>query len=114
MSSSSFYISDPWLNSYADIIDKRIEKCRSKEKQLADSKSLNDFAIGHLYYGLHRDTRGWVFREWAPNATEIFIIGTFTGWKEKPEYEMKRVNHHGDWEIVLPVESMKHGDLFKL
>ena len=73
-----------------------------------------DFAMGHYYYGLHQDNDNWVFREWAPNAKSIFLTGIFTGWKEKEEYMMKRINPQGDWEIILPPEALKHGDLFKL
>ena len=27
---------------------------------------------------------------------------------------MKRINQYGDWEIILPSEALKHGDLYKL
>ncbi len=30
------------------------------------------------------------------------------------EFMMKRINPKGDWEITLPLEVLKHGDLFKL
>lgn len=114
MNSDSFYISDPWLNPFTDIIDKRIEKCLSKEKQLIGSGELSNFAMGHYYYGLHFTNDNWVFREWAPNAKSIFLTGNFTGWKETEEFLMKRVNSMGDWEITIPFEALKHGDLYKL
>ena len=47
----------------------------------------------------------WVFREWAPNAKNIFVTGVFTDWKEKKEFMMNRINHMGDWEIILSPES---------
>jgi len=109
-----FYISDPWLKPFTGIIDKRIGKCLSKEKHLIGNGSLSDFAMGHYYYGLHRNDDCWVFREWAPNAKSIFVTGIFTGWKEKEDFMMKRVNPQGDWEIILPLEALKHGDLYKL
>ncbi len=114
MNSAGFYLSDPWLNPYTGVIDKRIEKCLSRENQLIGNGSLSDFAMGHHYYGLHRINDKWVFREWAPNATAIFITGNFTDWKDNQKFQMKRVNAHGDWEIALPYDSLKHGDLFKL
>jgi 1,4-alpha-glucan branching enzyme len=114
MSTSKFYTADPWLKPFTDVIDERINKCNQKEKHLTGNKTLCDFALGHHYYGLHRTNDSWVFREWAPNATNIFIIGIFTGWKEKPEYRMTRINRNGDWEIILPLNSLNHGDLFKL
>ncbi|MCX6253232.1 MAG: alpha amylase C-terminal domain-containing protein [Bacteroidia bacterium] len=114
MNPASFYISDPWLKPFTGVIDKRIGKCLSKEKHLIGNGSLSDFAMGHYYYGLHRKNDCWIIREWAPNAKNMFVIGIFTGWKEKQEFMMKRVNSQGDWEIILPLEALKHGDLYKL
>jgi 1,4-alpha-glucan branching enzyme len=114
MNPASFYTSDPWLKPFTHVIDKRIAKCLLKEKQLTGNKSLSDFAIGHHYYGLHRDHDRWIFREWAPNATAIFITGIFSGWKEKERFLLQRINTYGDWEIILPSEALKHGDLYKL
>ena len=114
MNTNSFYMSDPWLNPFKDVIDRRIAKCLLKEKMLVGNGTLCDFAMGHYYYGLHRDKDSWVFREWAPNAKSIFVIGVFTDWKEKKEFMMKRINTMGDWEVFLPRETLKHGDLYKL
>jgi 1,4-alpha-glucan branching enzyme len=114
MKPESFYKSDPWLQAFTGIIDKRIAKCNAKEQELAANGSLSDFALGHYYYGLHRNNDCWVFREWAPNAKSIFIIGNFTGWEERQEFMMNRINSNGDWEITLPLDSLKHEDLYKL
>ncbi len=114
MNSPEFYLSDPWLDPYRKIIHGRNKKCLIKEEHLAGEKSLCDFATGHFYYGLHKDSDKWVFREWAPNATEIFLTGSFSEWKEKEEYKLKRLNHYGDWEIVLPATFLSHKDLYKL
>ena len=107
-------MSDPWLKPFTEAIDRRIAKCLSKEKKLIANGTLCDFAMGHYYYGLHRNNDSWVFREWAPNANQIFVIGVFTGWKEKPEFMMNRINSAGDWEIILSPQALRHGDLYKL
>jgi 1,4-alpha-glucan branching enzyme len=114
MSDSKFYLSDPWLESFKNTIENRISRCISKERHLVGDGTLEKFAMGHFYYGLHCSKDGWIFREWAPNAENIFLMGTFNGWKEKTEYKLKRINTYGDWEIKLPPESINHGDLFKL
>lgn len=114
MNPDAFYNTDSWLKPYTDTIEKRIEKCLAKEKRLAGNGSLSDFAMGHHYYGLHHSHDTWIFREWAPNAKTIFLTGVFSGWKEKEEFRMNRVNANGDWELKLPGNSLKHGDLFKL
>ncbi|HPT22625.1 MAG TPA: alpha amylase C-terminal domain-containing protein [Bacteroidales bacterium] len=114
MAPARFYMSDPWLKPFTGVIDKRIEKCKAKEKQLIGRGSLSDFAMGHFYYGLHLINDSWIFREWAPNAKSIFLTGTFSGWKEKKDFLLKRINAYGDWEIKLPYNTLKHKDLYKL
>lgn len=114
MNPSKFYISDPWLEPFKTVIESRISKCQEKERHLVGDGSLKQFAMGHYYYGLHYNNAGWIFREWAPNAKNIYLIGTFSKWKERQEFRMERINSYGDWEIILPSDSLNHGDLFKL
>ena len=69
---------DPWLEPFADAINGRHEDVIRKQTELVgESGSLSDFANAHNYFGLHRTADGWVFREWAPNATAINMVGTF-------------------------------------
>lgn len=105
---------DPWLSPYTDVIGKRQEKALRKERELTGKEgTLSDFASGYLYFGLHRTSTGWVFREWAPNASKMFLIGDFNEWKENSVYELKRTDH-GQWEIFLPEHALKHQQRFKL
>ena len=63
---------DPWLEPYANVINGRHDDVIRKEKELtANGGSLEDFANAHKFFGLHKVRKGWVLREWAPNATEI-------------------------------------------
>ena len=108
---------DPWLEPYEGAITGRHQHALDKEKELTGNgkRKLSEFADGYLYFGLHRmKGGGWVFREWAPNATEIFLVGDFNDWKENPEYKLKRVEGTGNWEVKLPADKMKHGDYYKL
>jgi 1,4-alpha-glucan branching enzyme len=114
MNADAFYNSDPWLTPFTGIIDKRIDRCLLKEKQLAGNGSLTGFALGHYYYGMHRTENGWVFREWAPNAERIYVTGVFNNWTESEEFSLSRVNQNGDWEIYIPEGVIHHGDLYKL
>ena len=105
---------DPWLEPFAEAIEGRHDDAVRKLKELTgDDKTLADFANAYNYYGLHRTSTGWVFREWAPNATSVCLIGDFNSWKECEPYRLKRTEN-GNWEIKLPARAMKHGDLFKL
>ena len=88
---------DPWLKPYSNVIERRYQQVTDKEKDLLrGAKTLSDFATGYLYFGLHKSSDGWVVREWAPNATEIYLIGTFSEWKEKAMYRFKKLKN-GIW-----------------
>lgn len=108
--------SDPWLEPYSAAIEGRHQHALDKELELTGGKgTLSDFATGYLYFGLHRTRRGWVFREWASNAKEIYLIGDFNDWKEHGDYRMYHVkNSPGVWEVELQSGAIKHGDLYKL
>lgn len=105
---------DPWLEPFREAIEGRHEDALRKERELTEGTcSLSDFANGHHFFGLHKKQTGWVFREWAPNATEIYLIGTFNDWKECEEFRLNRVEN-GVWEITMPSRAIKHGDIYKL
>ena len=94
---------DPYLADYEDAIRGRHEHALWKLGQLTDGgkKTLSEFANGHEYFGLHKTARGWVFREWAPNATDIYLIGDFNNWQESEKYRAKRLKDSGNWELKL-------------
>ena len=106
---------DPWLEPYANAINGRHDFVIRKEKELtANGKtSLSDFADGYLYFGLHKTDKGWVLREWAPNATRIVLVGTFSGWEEKAAYQLKP-KKNGVWELRMKPDAIHHLDLYKL
>ena len=105
---------DPWLEPYADAINGRYQDAVNKERELVGKGgSLVDFANAHHYFGLHRTADGWVFREWAPNATDIVLVGDFTCWQELAKYRMTRLDN-GVWELRLKHGDINHGDLYKM
>ena len=115
MESLNLIKNDPWLEPYSAAIEGRYQYVLDKEKSLTNNGkiSLSDFASGYLYFGLHKTPKGWIFREWAPHATAIYLIGTFNNWQRSEEYRMTRIEN-GNWEIILPSDMLHHGDLFKL
>ncbi len=105
---------DPWLNPYAQVITTRNNKFIQLKKNIFKKhKSLSDFASGHHYYGLHKTDSGWVFREYAPNAISIVLIGDFNNWQVDDDYKMQRLND-GNWELILENGKIQEGDQFKL
>ena len=109
--------SDPYLEPYEDAIRGRHEHALWKIGQLTRNgrQTLSDFADGYKYFGLHKVSRGgWVFREWAPTATDIYLVGDFNNWTEDEKYRCKRIEGTGNWELKLPAKAMKHGQLYKM
>jgi len=104
---------DPWLAPFKDAIEGRHQNAVNKEKELAGKGTLKDFASGHLYFGLHQTKSGWVFREWAPNATSIYLIGDFSNWQKDDKYKLKALQN-GVWEVKLSKKLLQHGQLYKM
>ena len=106
---------DPWLKPYKSAIEGRYRYVIEKEKEITQNGkiSLSDFSSGYLYFGLHRQKNGWIFREWAPNATAIYIIGTFNNWQKNEDYRLTKAGN-GEWKIIIPENSIHHKDLYKL
>ena len=106
---------DPWLEPFEEAIKGRHEYALHKLNQLTrNTGNLSEFADGHLYFGLHRTPRQWVLREWAPNATAIYMIGEFNDWKEDEAYALKRIPGTDNWELKLPAKALHHEQLYKL
>lgn len=105
---------DPFLKPYEQALIGRYKYFQYKESTLIkDSGSLSDFATGYLFFGLHKTAKKWVFREWAPNATEIYLVGDFNGWKESKKYALTK-KENGVWEGEFPLTALHHKDLYKL
>ena len=54
-----------------------------------------------------------MFREWAPNATAIYLLGEFNDWRKHPDYALTKVGD-GNWEIKLPSGALAHEMLYRL
>ena len=106
---------DPWLAPYAEALRNRRQTRDHLRQRLVGSGSLIDAAGDHAYLGLHRDIRGWVLREWAPNAAAIYLIGTFNAWEENTADKLRpSALREGVWEIRLPADRLAHGTLYRL
>ncbi len=87
-----------------------------KNDEMAAEAFLNGTDFGsYRYLGFHivPDDRGEkyaVFRVWAPNAKEIFLVGDFNGWEET--HPMVR-NDFGIFEASLPASIVRSGQNYK-
>ena len=105
---------DKLLKPFAGIIEKRHQQVLAMEREFTyRTTRLSDSCNSYLYYGLHRTNGGWVFREWAPNATAIYLLGEFNDWRKHPDYALTKVGD-GNWEIKLPLGALAHEMLYRL
>lgn len=106
---------DPWLEPYKDHIQSRHDYALLKEQTLLGDthRDLSDFASGYLYFGLHKTEAGWIFREWAPNATEIYLLCNANAWKPSEYFRLSKLEG-GIWELHLNSDVLSHGEQYKL
>ena len=101
--------SDPWLAPYRAELERRKHRVDARRREIvAAAGSLAGFALAHRYFGLHRDRSGWVFREWAPAAKQLWLVGDFSGWKKLDTFAAKPLPG-GVWELRLPGETLAPG-----
>lgn len=94
---------DPGLKPYESDINLRMDLYKKeKEKLLHDGKNIVEFANGADYFGFHRVKGGWVYREWAPAADAIYLIGDMNGW-DKTSLPMKKLDN-GIFELYMEGE----------
>jgi 1,4-alpha-glucan branching enzyme len=106
---------DPYLAPYLNTIRRRADSADRVAQRLAQGPgSLAEFACAHEYYGLHQRKDRWVFREFAPNATGIWLVGDFTGWEVREAFALRRLAQRDVWELTLPLEAIQHGQHYRL
>ena len=107
---------DKYLEPFEEAIQGRHDHALWKINELTRNGevSLSVFSNGYQYFGLHQLKDGWVFREWAPHATDIFLVGDFNNWTESESYKCNRIAGTGNWELYLPLDAISHGNLYKM
>ena len=91
---------NPQLMPFQGDIDYRMHLYHhTKWRLLGENKTLNDFANGHDYFGFHHVDGGWVYREWAPSAFQLYLTGDFNNWHWL-DHPMTKLEN-GVWELKL-------------
>lgn len=109
---------DPWLEPYNNDLETRLNRFKDSLKNMESAKgSLQNFADAHHYFGINYDNtkKGWWYREWAPNASNVALIGDFNDWNDSIHILQK--NEHGYWEIFIEDSQkniLKSGDKVKV
>ena len=97
------------------------KKTRAKKQEEEFITELDQYLFGQgTHYdifkklGAHMVTqngkKGTHFAVWAPNAKEVFVIGSFNGWDEE-SYPMKRLEPLGIYAAFVP--GVGAGELYK-
>ncbi len=100
---------DPMLASFEGDINLRMDNYNYKRNVLlGDNQSIVDFANGYEYFGFHRTDKGWVYREWAPAASKMYLTGDFNDWNIE-SCPMEKLDN-GVFEVYLEgAETLKQG-----
>ncbi len=90
---------DPWLEPYADRLRDRYAHYRWVRSQIErDGGLLGPISLGHEIFGLNRGEKdgqaGVWYREWAPGAEAVSLIGDFNNWDSRAD-PLQR----GDWGV---------------
>ena len=97
---------DPTLWSHADHIKERYGRYRSLRHAIDENEGgLDAFSQGYKKFGFnrgeHEGKQGIWYREWAPGAKALALVGDFNDWDPKPEHWAFK-NPFGVWELFLP------------
>jgi 1,4-alpha-glucan branching enzyme len=106
---------DPYLRPYEEVFARRRRRMGELRRRLTGGQEdLAKVAADHERFGLFRREGGWVLSEWAPHASEVGLIGPFSDWRWSAQWALQRAGVDGAWEIRLPADALRHGDLYRL
>jgi 1,4-alpha-glucan branching enzyme len=115
--SDSGIFNDPGLLPHAGIIRSRNRAVRDLENRIraGHDGSLAGFADYHLRFGLHLDAplQQWVFTEWAPHATDMFILCDKNHWQCVPEFRVPKMDDQV-FQARFDADMFSHRDLYRL
>jgi len=104
---------DSYLRPYEGALQARFDYAQRREKELTNGQALNEWADGYLYFGLHFTGKEWILREWAPNATAMYLKGDCNEWQKREEWRLQPIGN-GVWEGRWEKDWLQHGQLYKL
>ncbi len=112
---------DSWLKPYASQLAERQSHFRTVLRQFDSTGGLlGQISQGHRYFGLNRGElygkKGVWYREWAPAALQLRVIGDFNNW-DRWGNPMVR-DQFGVWSLFLPddkfADKLVHGSRVKV
>ncbi|MCR4943175.1 MAG: 1,4-alpha-glucan branching protein GlgB [Clostridium sp.] len=76
-----------------------------------EGKNYEAYNIMGAHLTTEMRVKGVRFTTWAPNATAVYVVGSFNNFEVREEYKLQKVTEHGIWSgfFTEPVEN----DLYK-
>ena len=103
------------LASHSDELRRLDEHFSETVRNITDAEgSMHDFcfANGLHYFGLHRCSEGWHYREWAPAARSCSLVGDFNDWDA--ERHPCRPDGSGVFHVFVPnADGLRPGGRYK-
>jgi 1,4-alpha-glucan branching enzyme len=102
---------DPWLTPQSDAIDARFVRYQSRLEAIGDI--CGPISKQHKFLGIQvLEDNSIAYREWAPNAQSLSLIGDFNDWNRDANPLIRRTD--GYWELLLPAGALTHGSKLKV
>lgn len=97
----------------------QVTEGKAKKGQLVDrdidlfhkGKNYSSYKFMGAYLVSEKNEKGVRFTTWAPNASEIYVVGDFCDFKPEDKFKMKKVNKRGIWSVFIP--GLKEGIKYK-
>ena len=110
---------DSWLAPYEPVLLRRQKRLAARLAEIEQHHgSLAQYATAHQQLGLNYDAqrRGYVYREWAPAAEALYLVGDFNGW-DRQANPLQQLEF-GVWDAFLPdseyANLLTHGSRYKV
>lgn len=99
-------LDDGYLEPHTDAIRRRLAQREVRNERLPE-----DVSRGHEHFGFNRGVGpdgdpGLWYREWAPNAERLALVGDFNGWDGDADPLTR--GDYGQWSVFLSDKT--HGD----
>jgi 1,4-alpha-glucan branching enzyme len=110
---------DSWLEPVSQAVAERYERFRNRMDYIQNNYgNLRAYASADQMFGFNYDPvrKGWWYREWAPSAAQLYLMGDFNDWNNSSHPLVN--NGRGIWEIFLDdktySEKLRHESFLKV
>lgn len=104
---------DPWLEPHRGVLERREHHFGTTLYEIEQQGGLlGPLTQGHRYFGFQTSPQSDTYREWAPSAHGLWLVGEFNGW-DRSSHPLTK-DEFGTWSIELPHGLLHHGQKLKV